>query len=194
MCFDSDDICAETYLRAMRREELTNGAKTLASLAAPLELFGYIEFPISDLESVSYSFFRNSGEVLKAHLRTLSEISLCQFPSPGSPAQAKSDVVFVTVLVCAECSFCSAEASSGKKCDILGLSCTSFSFTLGRDVTFSAFDAGLLERVRKVINLYDDNHLTSLCLQDGCAPVKRPSIHCVKWECLSLGSGWFLML
>lgn len=53
MCFDSDDICAETYLRAMHREELTNGAKTLASLAAPLELFGYIEFPISDSESVS---------------------------------------------------------------------------------------------------------------------------------------------
>lgn len=52
VCFDSDDICAETYLRAMHREELTNGAKTLASLAAPLELFGYIEFP-SDSESVS---------------------------------------------------------------------------------------------------------------------------------------------
>lgn len=58
------------------------------------------------------------------------------------------------VLVCAECSFCNAEASSGKKCDILGLSCTSFSFTLGRDLTFAAFDAGLLERVRKVLNLY----------------------------------------
>lgn len=36
------------------------------------------------------------------------------------------------------------------------------------------------------------HHLTSPCLQDGCAPVKRPSIHC-EWECFSLGSGWFLM-
>ena len=62
------------------------------------------------------------------------------------------------VLVCAECSFCNAEASSGKKCDILGLSCTSFSFTLGRDLTFAAFDAGLLERVRKVLNLYHNNN------------------------------------
>ncbi|CAL1135138.1 unnamed protein product [Cladocopium goreaui] len=53
--FDSEDICAGTYLRAMQREELTKGAKTLAALAV----------------------------------------------------------------------------SSGQKCDVLGLSCTSFSFTLG---------------------------------------------------------------
>jgi len=66
VCFDSDDICAETYLRAMHREELTNGAKTLASLAA----------------------------------------------------------------------------SSGKKCDILGLSCTSFSFTLGSAKVSEQISAG----------------------------------------------------
>ena len=34
--FDSEDICAGTYLRAMQREELTKGAKTLAALAASL--------------------------------------------------------------------------------------------------------------------------------------------------------------
>ena len=66
VCFDSDDICAETYLRAMHREELTNGAKTLAALAA----------------------------------------------------------------------------SSGKKCDILGLSCTSFSFTLGSAKVSEQISAG----------------------------------------------------
>ena len=34
--FDSEDICAGTYLRAMQREEVTKGAKTLAALAASL--------------------------------------------------------------------------------------------------------------------------------------------------------------
>ncbi|CAL1135136.1 unnamed protein product, partial [Cladocopium goreaui] len=64
--FDSEDICAGTYLRAMQREELTKGAKTLAALAV----------------------------------------------------------------------------SSGQKCDVLGLSCTSFSFTLGSAKVREQISAG----------------------------------------------------
>ncbi|CAK9012651.1 unnamed protein product [Durusdinium trenchii] len=64
--FDSEDICAGTYLRAMHREELTKGAKLLALAAA----------------------------------------------------------------------------SRGRSCDILGLSCTSFSFTLGSAKVREQISAG----------------------------------------------------
>lgn len=33
LSFDSEEICKETYLRAMQREELTHGARQLALLA-----------------------------------------------------------------------------------------------------------------------------------------------------------------